>query len=170
MTGYENLVQVLRYEGFTPQKIDSNERLIMAVIRILSENSDGSVQIAAAQKLKDDAQGERVRAFHLREEAERLQRTAERQKRDAEEARDRAEETKAETTRRALRIKELLNEIAQYETAEARDRARLFALFMESLPKNADRGSNAVIYGMGGILGMAPFWNGNGRKKDGDAS
>ena len=170
MTGYENLVQALRNEGFTPQKIDSNERLINAVIRILSENTDGSVQIATAQKLKDDAQAERVRAFHLREEADRLQRTAERQKRDAEKARDRAEEMEAKAIEHEANARKVMLELAEYETAEARDRARLFALFMESLPANADRSSNAVIYGMGGILGMAPFWNGNGRKKDGDAS
>ena len=49
-------------------------------------------------------------------------------------------------------MQQSLDEALQVETPEAKDRVRLYQLFMNDLPENTSSNQNAVIYGAAAIL------------------
>lgn len=148
MTGIEALLESLKVKrGISKQKSAGNMDFIEAVLTELADEETRK-QIDLAQKIRTDAE-------NIREDARQKLREA---KKEREEARDRKFEAEIilreiEEKRKDLeQMQQSLDEALQVETPEAKDRVRLYQLFMNDLPENTSSNQNAVIYGAAAIL------------------
>ena len=148
MTGIEALLENLKVKrGISKQKSAGNMDFIEAVLTELADEETRK-QIDLAQKIRTDAE-------NIREDARQKLRKA---KKEREEARDRKFEAEIilreiEEKRKDLeQMQQSLDEALQVETPEAKDRVRLYQLFMNDLPEDTSGNQNAVIYGAAAIL------------------
>lgn len=146
-TGIDLLLVELKRKGFTTAKINGNINLIEAVITVLSDEETRK-QINLAEKFRDEAR-------QKLSDAEDKERDANRKDWQASEKLNEvtiAERELKDKLQEAKEIKEKIDEALQVETPEARDRVRMYMLFMQGLPKDTSDNQNAVIYGAAAIL------------------
>lgn len=137
MTGYELLKNELISRGYHVSKINANEEFIKSIITILSDETvRNDIDLAAEEHQK---------ALKAREEAENYYYSAGKRIHEINERQILLDEKEREINQKYEALKET-------ETAEARDKIRLYTLFMEDLPRYTDSDVKAVIYSMGAIL------------------
>lgn len=156
MTGIELLKNQLTLQGFNPSKVNANSALIEAVVSIVANNPEADIAMSMAKQKIADAENKLYKANEKRNEAAALERDAARKADYAREQAEEAKEWNSEAVRNLNENKKVLAEIQEclkVETAEARDKVRLFELFKQNLPKDCKNNQNAIIYSMGAILG-----------------
>lgn len=137
MTGYELLKNELISRGYHVSKINANEEFIKSIITILSDETvRNDIDLAAEEHKK---------ALKAREEAEGYFYSACRKMNEINARQILLDEKEKEINQKY----EALNET---ETAEARDKIRLYTMFMSDLPRYTDSDVKSVIYSMGAIL------------------
>ena len=148
MTGYEMLKAELMARGFHQSKVNSNEEFIKAIVTILSdENLKNEIDLVTL---------ERKKAEESREEAQRLYLKANNELYNAKNIslKNENKQMLLEEKEKEIdeKIKRYYNMIDEAETAEARDKIRLYQLFLSTLPSYTNANTNAIIYSMGAIL------------------
>ena len=157
-SGKKYLIEALKENGFSAAKINSNMSLIEAVLTALSDDSVKNEINLAHEKLIQ-AGSEKQEAIRKLNEAAAKEFKAEMMLNEVKNRQEQIEKTRAEIEA----MQEELTKALECETAEARDKARLFIMFkQECYDPDALRQEKAYIYGAGAILaGGSPFNSGN---------
>lgn len=146
-------------KGWPAPKVRGNESLIAAAISIYNSYDGQFDAIVAAEAILRKAKTERTVAqshnFHADQTLYKARRTleaSEKAEKKAAEYYQAAEQEKIDTEQERERLKNLLKCITQYETVEARDRARLAFLFDRMIEKGVCDDDPAYIKWIGAIL------------------
>lgn len=148
MTGFEMLKAELMARGFHQSKVNANEEFIKAIVTILSdENIKNDIDIVTIERKKAEEKANRAESYYYQ----------------AENALIEAKKIKLQNENRQTflddkekiidkKLSDFINMINAAETPEARDKIRLYNLFISNLPSSTSQNNNAVIYSMGAIL------------------
>ena len=154
MTGIEALLEELAGKGISKKKALANMNFIETVLTVLSDE-ETQKQINLVAKIRADAEKYYIDAREKLRDAERSELRAQETLRAAESSRRLGGEMmkQIEEKQKVLEQKQqILDKALQVETAEARDRVRMYQLFMNDLPEDTSGNQNAVIYGAAAIL------------------
>ena len=146
-------------KGWSAPKVRANEAFIAAAISIYNSYDGQFDAIVAAEAILKKAKTERTVAqghnFHADQtlyEARRALEDSEKAEKKAAEYYQAAEREKKNAEQERERLNSLLDNIATYETAEARDRVRLAFVFYKMVGKNICNDDPAYIKWIGAIL------------------
>jgi predicted nuclease with TOPRIM domain len=144
MTGYELLKNELISRGYHVSKINANEEFIKSIITILSDETvRNDIDLAAEEHKK---------ALKAREEAENYYFSANKRMYEINERQRELDEQERLLDEKTREINQKYEALKETETAEARDKIRLYTMFMSDLPRYTDSDVKSVIYSMGAIL------------------
>ena len=138
----------LMARGFHQSKVNSNEEFIKAIITILSdENIKNEIDLVTLERKKAEESEEKANRLYLKAnnelyEAKNISLKNENKQMLLEEKEKEIDE----------KLRRFYNMIDEAETAEARDKIRLYQLFLSTLPSYTTADTKAIIYSMGAIL------------------